>query len=266
MSAFSFLKGVTVQEEITPAKKSGGVARKERNPAATLLAIRLFANGSVYPSQALVDKFNLEYKKATITKEGEKNNYSFSEGAGNGFDVIDSRHWGGYKAAGDMLFISPVVRTEPKVDLFKVVNYNEDGTPTSSVMDQGAATFGKEVLIPAVKELYGIELSEDKPFVDLIVTSELAGVNVTEAFKPKAGYYNFPKRIVRGSKKDSFSVERRENPVVYALVPQELLQENTSEGTKVDSEDEDMPQAASEVTQDISTTEVEKLPYKPELA
>jgi hypothetical protein len=231
MSAFSFLKGATIVEDNKKPAATGGNQRRERNPAATLLALRLFASGAIYPSQAATDKFCLEYRRAVISKEADsdRNSYEYPDGAGQGFDIIDSRVWIGYKAPGDMLFIAPVDKLKSKVDLFKVVKYNEDGTPASSVMDQGAETFGKEVLLPAVKELYGIELGEDKPFVDLVICEELEGVNIPEKFRPKNGFHLFPKQVTRGKDKGTNTYERRENTVIYGLVPAGLLAQSEAE-------------------------------------
>src|SRR6187551_1206779 len=169
MSALQFLKNAKL-EEVSVKPRAAGGRSKQWNPNPTSLAIRLWKDGSVFPSQALVDQFDLEYKIATITKvalplkEGQteedqkfKNEYYYVSGPGNGFDVIDSRRWPSYKADGDTLFISPVQKDQAKVDLFSSVGYNEeDGTPKNSVMEQGANSFGKSTLLDAVKEIYGI--------------------------------------------------------------------------------------------------------------
>jgi hypothetical protein len=272
---FAFLaKGVTV-EEVTKPKGGGAVGpRKQRNPNPAVLAIRLFKDGSVYPSQAAVDKFNLEYKPATITKdEKNRNVYAYQNGQGNGFDIIDSRQWNSYKAEGDMLFIAAVDKGEPKVDLFKQAAYDETtGQPISSVMDQGTASFGKAVLIPAVEELYGIKFGSDAAkgemeFVDLMICDTVAGINIPEALSPKNGYALFPKRIIRGNDAGKPDYQRREKPVIYALIPSTLLEEAQQEVPQPEKkEDESQDFEAQQPMQEIPVDEVEKLPYRPQQA
>ncbi len=250
MGFLNFLKSVEVEAVAAPAKKAGGGKSKQWNPNASILAIRLWSSGAVYPSQALVDKFDLEYRTATITrtpidlKEGEteedrkyKNEYYYISGPGNAFDIIDSRNWNVYKADGHALFISPVGKDEKKVDIFGSVGYNEDGTPKTSVMQQGAVTYGKENLLKMVKEVYGIELSEDKPYVDLIVFSEFEGTNLTQLLSKDIAY--FPKTVNRGSDKGKPDYVKREKAQVYGLAPAELLgmeeAKETEEEATVDS-------------------------------
>lgn len=235
MGLMDFLKSGKV-EEVTKAPRTGATgARKERNPNPALLAIRLFYSGAVYPSQALVEKFDLDYRKAKITKEtlplkdGQteaivRNKYEYPEGQGNGMDVIDTKEWGQFKGEGRMVFVAVVPKSEPKVDLFQSTMYEDDGTPKSTVMDQGAVTFGQQILLPMVKEVFGIDLGNEpgkQEFVDLEVLEEVTEgeetFNVTETFsKP---IMLVPKRITRGKDKDKLDYERRENAKVYLLVP-----------------------------------------------
>lgn len=252
-SFLNFLKTSTVEEAKTSQRTGGPGNRKQRNPAPAIVAIRVWKDGSIFPSQAAVDKFDLEYRPATITKEplklkdGEteadqkfRNKYDFPKGTGNGFDIIDSRLWAQFKSEGAMLFIIPVLKSLSKVDLFNTVAYEEDGSPKSSVMEQGTATYGKDVLIPAIEEIYGIKFnrsavpgSEDGlvpsieaitdgvDFVDLAIFESLGegadAVNIVENFsKP---IIHVPKRITRGKDKGQADYERRENVKVHGLAP-----------------------------------------------
>lgn len=253
MSALSFLKNAKLEEQPIPKKGPGGKA-KQWNPDPTILAVRLWKDGSVFPSQALVDQFNLEYKTATITKiplplkEGQpeeeqkyKNEYYYVAGPGNGFDVIDSRQWPGFSADGNSLFISPVQRDQPKVDLFSSVGYNDNpevedfGTPKTSVMEQGANTFGKSTLLEAVKDIYGIELGENKEFVDLLVIAKIDEFDISTTFSKPLTF--LPKIIVRGDEKGKADLQRRENAIIYLFAPASVLEpdneetENTSSTT-----------------------------------
>lgn len=284
-SLLGFLVGAKFDPSEAPVRRSGGGARKQWNPLSGLV-VRLWKDGSVYPSQALVDKFNLEYAPVVITK-GENRPYSQEEidkhnenqlrehdeylsklaqgqpdewkpkelkprfkpsnivpkeGAkhGNGFDVIDSRVWAGYKASGNMLFISPASQDLPKVDLFGQTKYTSaeeegavvyDAVPVSSVMDQGSKTFGEDVLIPAVKEIYGIELTDDNEFVDLVVVEELKedgqSINLKELFSQKVAH--LPKRVLRGEDKGKADYVRREHAIVYGFIPAQLLPKSATE-------------------------------------
>lgn len=230
MSGLSFLKNAKVEE--TTVRKSGGGVRKDWNPNPLTLAIRVWRDGSVFPSQALVDKFSLEYRTATINKveiplkEGEteqkfKNEYYYVAGPGYGFDVIDSRSWPGYKGEGHMLFISPVAKDQPKVSLFASVGYEDDGTPKSSVMDQGTITFGKAYLLPMLQAVYGIELTEEKQFVDMVVFDEYDGVNIVEQFSRPITF--LPKIVVSGADKGKPDLQRREGAKIYGFAPKELI-------------------------------------------
>jgi hypothetical protein len=238
-----FLKSAKVEQVPESAKGTGGV-KKDRTPEG--LAIRLFKNGSVYPSQALVDKFDLEYKKGTPTKVEVKDKvmddlkakgaevdapktktvWAFDNGVGNGFDVIDSRQWHQFKADGSMIFISPVGKDEPKVDLFGLVRRDEvTGEPTESVMTQGTVTNGLRILVPAVKEIFGIELGEEKDglkdFVDLIVVEKLDDFDITATFSQPISL--FPKTVARGLEKGAPDYQRRDGAKVYALIPKDIL-------------------------------------------
>lgn len=248
MSGLSFLRNAKLEETPVVKKGPGGKA-KQWNPNPTILAVRLWKDGSVFPSQALVDQFNLDYKNATITKvalplkEGQteeeqkfKNEYYYVSGPGNGFDVIDSRQWPGFTADGASLFISPVERNQPKVDLFASVGYEEDGTPKTTVLEQGANTFGKSTLIEAVKEVYGIELGEDKEFVDLMVVDKIDDFDVVETFSKPVTFV--PKIVVRGDDKGKADLQRRENAKIYLFAPASALGTTESEKEGVDSPDD----------------------------
>lgn len=239
---FDFLANVVIndQEEVRPARKGGG-PRKERNPQG--LAIRVFRDGSVFPSQELVDKFNLEYAKATLKErkavgtpaEGEEQKYQnifeVEGDPGNGFDIIDTDLFNAFKVPDKrLILISPVSRTEGKVDLFASTTYAEDGNPKASVLSQGAKTFGAESLIPMLEEVYGVqfkksvegsdELTEGVEYVDLMFVANPADSNPWTL--PKITWV--PKTITRGERKGECTVTRRENAVVYVLMPAQPIE------------------------------------------
>lgn len=242
MSLLSFLKTSKVEDVAAPVRVGTPGVRKQRNPNPAILAIRVWKDGSVYPSQALVAKFDLEYADAKITKEtlplkdgettpGIKRTYEFPNGTGNGMDVIDSREWNQYKASGDMLFVGVLPKNQPKVDLFGQTAYDDaTGKPKSSVLDQGTQTFGKTVLLPLIKEVYNIELTEEQEFVDMGVFESLTEgsetFNITENFSKPIIFA--PKRITRGADKGKADYSRRENMKVYGFAPLSAISSGTA--------------------------------------
>jgi hypothetical protein len=279
MSFLSFLSEATVEEVALPSRAGVGGARKPWHPKEGRLAIRVWKDGSIYPNKTTIERFNLEYVKAIITKgemkpytqedvdkwnenqlrlrdehvqkqaalpEDQRTEYKIKEfkpqykpskyeyeGApGNGFDFIDSRTWKGFVGEGKMLFVAPAAKDLAKVDIFGSTKYTGDGTPVNSVYEQGSKTFGHEVLLPAVEEVYGVKLSDEKEYVDLLIVDELDlgdgnVININEKFSKKIAH--FPKKVLRGDAKGQSDYEKRENAIVWGLIPAELLGETEVE-------------------------------------
>lgn len=233
MSKLAFLQNIQVVADERP-RKSGG-SRKEWNPTEGL-TIRLWKNGEVYPSQELVDQFELEYKnrlsdeEVAAIKAGTMN----KPFPGNAFDVADTADFPAFQSPDRLLIINVVPKDTAKVDLFGSVGYKETMEPLMSVMDQGAATFGKDSLIPMIQEIYGIELTEENPFIDLVFVGK-NGPEKPEPFRMPAGktLAFFPKKVARGEKKGTLTVERRENPEIYVLYPKQLLQDEEAPAEEV---------------------------------
>lgn len=214
--SFDFLNDFELEEvsASSTGAKFGGV---DKNPASA--DIRLFADGRVYPSVELVKEFNLEYcKKDSADTE-------------MGFDVFETHHWGQYQSAKkayekrtgrkmpEMLIISPVSKHSPKVSLFGSTTYDKDGKPKSSVLSQGAATFGKE-LIDMINTVEGEDVFEDgKMFVDLKINRD------QPLPKTRNGIYNIPKKVTKGKNAGKISYTRRENTEFYPLT---LVRHETS--------------------------------------
>lgn len=226
MSSLDFLKSIKV--DATPVKKTGGGGmRKDWNP--TGLAIRVWKDGSVLPSEELTDRFQLEYRpKGSATQ-------------GNALDVFPSSQAPFFKTPQPLIIINVVDKEKPKTDLFDSVGYyaiGEDfpegasvGDPVKSVLDQGSSTFGSKVLLPMIKEVYGIEPNE-KGFIDLIVLG-VDGEEATESFPlpaEKNDMCHIPKPITRGDKKGLGSYVKREYPKLYVLYPETLA--HPAEGGK----------------------------------
>jgi hypothetical protein len=206
--------------EVAPTSSGARSPKKDRNPSDAFMGIRIFKDGSVYPSKALTDSFNLEYQQAVITVEKtatgkDKKLYEYPNSPGNGFDVWDTKQWANqYKEETRLLVVAIVPKTEAKVDLFAGTKYDDDGSPKSSVLDQGASTFGATML-PLLKEIYGIDTAaEDFEHTDLAVA-----VSADLSAASPNGIFLIPKEISRGANKGQMEYIRRENVKIFPLVP-----------------------------------------------
>lgn len=231
---FEFLNKVTVDETMvkTTAPRKGG-PKKERNPESGL-KIRVFYDGSVYPSQELVDKFNLEYSNRPEEVEGKKTPTI----GGFGFDVIDSKLFPAFKGIPEgqrVLFIAPVMKSAAKVDLFGTTNYNDDNTPKASVLSQGNKTFGADSFIPMLEAAYGVGLKklvskpidqgngsvgEEESYDDGLESIDLefiANPSTDQPWEMKVAF--IPKTVSRGKDKGTVTTTRRENVNLYVLAP-----------------------------------------------
>ena len=189
---FDFLKNTTlsvVENVKSTTSKSTGRVAIQRNPenGATL---RLFKDGSVYPSLEAVGKYDLEYHGDT----------------GNGFDVIDSRQWAQYpQDAQPVLFIAAVPKKSGLVDLF--ASAKMEGT---SVLTQGSKTFGVELIV-MLQEVYNVEdLFATQKYVDLVIMDNVEMPSID-------GIYNVPKTVAKGENKGMTTTKRRENITVNPL-------------------------------------------------
>lgn len=237
MAGLDFLMNVTIADVADKITTRVGV-KKQRNPEG--LTIRVFRDGSVYPSHDLVEMFDLEY-----THKDEKE-------CGFGFDIIDTDLYPQIKFGKRLLLINPVSRSQAKVDLFGTTGYNaETGFPLLSVMEQGSKTFGEQDLVPSIEAIYGIKFKqritpteENKTgwddgvdYVDMAIVAnpvdnkpwKLAG-NRTIAF--------LPKKVSRGKDKGEISTIRREDPNFYAFLPAEVVEEAKGDGDVDETEPE----------------------------
>jgi hypothetical protein len=260
MSKLAFLTAISVIAQDEPKKKNGGGgARKEWNPTEGL-AIRIWNDGSVFPSQQLVDYFDLKFRNKFKDEEVAAAKETKTKlDLGMGFDIVDTQEFPVLQTPTRLLFISPVHRSLGKVDLFGSVSYNEiDGTPLYNVMTQGATTFGKSSLIPKIEEIYGVvfgrpaveakeAVAEERDAEGKITTKAKPAIEAQEAIEgpeyvdmvlvanpttkepwtlPSGKAVAFlPKTVSRGEKKGETTVERRENPVFYAFLPKSMVEE-----------------------------------------
>jgi hypothetical protein len=227
-----FLNEIKVNEVAAPVGRL--TTKKETNPASNFMGIRVWKDGSIFPSRTLVDTYNLEYPKATVTiidvhnedgslkkdaegKQVVKRTVSFPEGStANGLDIFALADWTQVDEtvrANKLILVGITSKSMPKVEVFSNVKYNDDGTPQNSVMDQGATTYGRETLLPLVKSVYGMEPGENG-YIDL-------EINPSFNLKSKVanGVFLIPKTIVRGEKKGHADYLRRENIDVLPMTP-----------------------------------------------
>jgi len=230
MKGLDFLKkaSLAANEVVKPATARTTTA-KARTPETA--DIRVFKDGSVFPSVALIKEFDLQYRAKDV------------EPKGNGFDVFKSTDFPNTQAwpKGErIIFIAAVDKAEGKLDLFGRTTYNEAGE-ASDVLTQGATTFGK-VLLDHIKEVYNEEPNEDG-FIDLLIVRE-NGFNTTD------GKYYIPKVVSRGESKGESTIVTRENLTLFPLVPASWADEDTPvEATQ----EEDTPEVPAEVEDDATT-------------
>jgi hypothetical protein len=239
MSFLNFLKEVKI-EEATVKAVATRIEGKDRNPAEDFMGIRVWKNGAVYPSVALVKALKLDYQPVTITdvivkKDGEtvmevingqetaktKRVIDYPDFVGFGLDVVDTANWTQYpKDQPRLLVVGVTPKNEAKVDLFGTTRYTPEGEPMADVLSQGATTFGIENLLPALEEVYGIGVSH-KGYVDVAIPLEqdLSSLATKSIFL-------LPKKINRGKDAGKLDYERRENIAIHPLVPQLLLEAN----------------------------------------
>lgn len=200
MKGLEFLKKASlVANEVVKPAIARTVTAKNRNPEEA--DIRIYKDGAVYPSAALVAEFDLTYRGKDVTPKGQAFDVFKSS------DFLNTKHWA---ADETVVFIAAVDKVLPKTDLFSGSKFDENGEPTADVLTQGAATFGKE-LLETLKEIYAIEPNEEG-FIDLVIVRDIP-------FNTPDNIYYVPKVVSRGEKKGQSDLMRRENITLYPLVP-----------------------------------------------
>jgi hypothetical protein len=202
MGQYDFLKSLKLKETTTTDKP-----KTEKTPE--ILGLRVFKNGRIYPSKALVERFKLEYGV-----RGEC-----------GIDFFSSGDWTLYpKDQAPVIFVAFVPREESKISLFSSYKKTET-TEKPSVLTQGPKA---PELLELVKTTYK---RDDVLFIDLAVDVNIPVTTLN-------GIYNIPKTIARGPKKGTATYIRRENVVLYPLVPVELLSTpDTTPAKEIDQTD-----------------------------
>lgn len=259
MSKLNFLSDIKLvaQEEQKP--KVPARAKKDWNPTEGL-TVRVWKDGSVFPSQQLVDQFDLSYRPQPTEEE-----IAVAKAAGTvpytgqGFDVADSQDFPIFQTGGKrLLIISPAPRSQGRIDLFGSVGYNKkDNTPLYTVMNQGAATFGETFLVPRIEGIYGIVFAkpaiEAKPavvgvpadgeqpevkaqaavegkeaiegveYVDMVLLGQGGEGSAPWTLPAGKTVAFFPKIVSKGEKRGEQTIARRENPLIFVFYPKSLL-------------------------------------------
>ena len=215
---FDFLSKVVLDADASAPRRP----KKERMP--TTAHLRVFKNGSVYPSKALVEALGLEYRPLVKDEAGK---WVEPEDPGYGFDVCLSTEFPAFKVPQPVVVISTVSRIHPKVSLFGSVSYIQkpedaveglnEGDPTVSVTEQGSATFGSNELLPMLADTYKVVPGKDG-YIDLMLvgTDGTPGVDSPWVFNRPV---YVPKKVARGETKGQASTVRRENGKYFVLVP-----------------------------------------------
>lgn len=195
MDNFSFLDNLELSE-VNSAP--GRVAKKAPlNPENADL--RLFKDGSLYPSTKLVAEFNLEY----LAED--------AEGVENGFDLIDSKIWGMLpEGTPRFLAIATVSKHEARKPMLFGKARKKDGKPVQSVLEQGSTASGNQ-LAEYAEEVLNVTFGDDQEYMDFNILREhkIASAN---------GVYNFPYVQKKGEAAGTIKSVRRENCEIFPLV------------------------------------------------
>jgi hypothetical protein len=197
----NFLKGITLVDT--------GRLKVPTTRTPQGMVIRVMSNGAVYPSKELIEKLNLDYTPKAA--EGQEQTYGF------GFDIIDSSEWAPTKDMDRMLLLGLISRAQPKLSIFNRVKFNPNGTPMTSVLDQGTPS---QELLDIVRSLGYI--MEDQKYVDLVIQPD----NPIPLENEVAW---IPKVVERGPRKDQKEYVRRENIRIYQAIPSDMIEEPKSE-------------------------------------
>lgn len=221
----SFLKDVKldVLPDVVPAAKRTPIIRIPDDK----VQLRVFSTGKIFPSKAYVKSADLEYQPREVLPDGK---FIIK---GNGLDIFNSKDWGMIKGKlpkdKELIFIAVSAKALPKVDLWDSTKYNEDNTPKATVLEQGAQTYGKKVLLPMLTEIYGVDWGTTD-YVDLIVDD---AVITTEN-----GIYHIPKIVTSGPNKGTATYVRRENISISALIVAHTEPKQTNQTDLFDQKNE----------------------------
>lgn len=170
--------------------------------------LRVFSTGAIYPSEAFAKDYSLEYAEKVEVVSAL--NVTTMEEVGNGLDIFQSKYWSMIDLPLELLMIAITPKKEAKVDIWGGCKFNEDGTPKSSVLTQGKATFVKAQLLNMLTETYEVDWAVTD-FVELSLVEDKIMTSPT-------GKYYLPTTVSRGADKGAQSVKTRDSIKVFPLV------------------------------------------------
>lgn len=218
----SFLKNVEVKEVAIKAKAVR--IGLEKTPVAGA-DFRVYKNGRIFTHPDTAAKWDLEFgPKAVYEDDGKEIT------VGNGLDVFSSADWQMIQTPEELLFVAIVPREgNAKIDIYGSTTYNEDGTNKRSIDNNTISTFGADVLVDLLANVYGVNW-ETAEYVDLVMNTEFQ-------IKAPKEVYSIPKVVSRGEKKGEPVFVTRKNISVFPLTVFSGTTEETVDPNQVDLED-----------------------------
>jgi len=245
----SFLKNVEVKEVAVKAKAERVKLEKFPIEGATF---RVYKNGRIFTSPAVADEYSLEFSaKEEVVVPGKDSSEDTTKEvvAGNGLDIFSSENWQMIATPTPMLFVAIVPRQgNPKIDVYGSTSYEEDGAPKRSIDSNTVSSFGKDILVPQLEEIYGINF-EEVDFVDLVMVTEYA-------IEAPRGVFSIPKTVSRGDNKGDLVFVTRKNITVFPLTVFEVPTEEKIPEVKTEAEvTTDENQVAENNTDEVEEVE-----------
>ena len=235
----SFLKNVEVKEVAVKAKADRIKLEKFPIEGADF---RVYKNGRIFTSEKTATEFNLEFmpkEEIIIPGKDTDDDKTKEVPTGNGLDIFSSENWQMIATPEPILFIAVVPRNgNAKIDVYGSCTYEEDGTPKRSINNNTVSTFGRDVLVPQLETLYGVNF-EEVDYVDLVM-------NVEYAIEAPRGVFSIPKTVSRGDNKGDLVFLTRKDITVFPLT----VFEKVVDVNQVDLEDSIEEVKSADVTND----------------
>lgn len=248
-----FLKSVEVKAAEKKARTSNGPTLVKKPVEGA--SLRLFRNGRIYPSDAFREKHALDFfPLEEFIQPGTDTTKTMVRG--NGLDFFTSDDWTAIEVPQTVMFCGITPRQgNLKIDIFNSTSYDrESGTPERTVYDLGKSTFGEQVLVPKLAEMFDICWDENR-YVDIIVREDITIQSPNDV-------YNLPKVVQRGENKGQSTYVRRESISVFPVelaegfVTNKMVEENPQDYAKdIEVEATEVPTQEHEAAPTSQTTE-----------
>jgi hypothetical protein len=244
------MKMVNLKEVAVKARAER--VKLDKSPV-TGASFRVYKNGRIFTAEAIAEEYSLEFgAKEEIIVPGKDTDTDKTKEVviGNGLDIFSSENWQMIATPAPMLFVAIVPRHgNPKIDVYGSTSYEEDGIPKRSIDSNTVSSFGKDILVPQLEELYGVNF-EEVDFIDLVMVTEYA-------IEAPRGVFSIPKTVSRGDNKGDLVFVTRKNITVFPLTVFEGVAESKDEATDSDQIDlEDSIQEVQETADEIEEVQV----------